>query len=225
MANASLDFRYAREALTLLDERSPVLAQAVLGAVHAWNPSQDAAQRVGLAFPMMTCLAGGPGPAGITPGECLSLIRVTGDPETLEAFAESPAVQALRAQGLCRRLRVREIDPSEIKGYAAYLRERESERKTATAIQREERRLARRAAARGQARDSDAIVADRLRQLDGQDRKPGVRGSIFIPASSRSTGCRFSLTVIRQELTAPSAGPLNGYGLSGADAPCAIPEM
>ncbi|MBK1667607.1 type I-F CRISPR-associated endoribonuclease Cas6/Csy4 [Rhodovibrio sodomensis] len=228
MFSCYADIRYSRQAKLLIDENSPALAQGVFAALHGWNTAVKADdQRIAGSLPRMTLIETADDGRIKDLADCLGLVRVFGREEAhLDAFLADHRIGRLVETGMIKRPRVREVEIDDDTEFAVYTRDRAADQLTPAAIDREERRYARRAKARGLERASEEIVrarCGRLAQKNRDDRKLGPK--IFVPMRSRSTDNPFSLVIRREVREAPAEGLLNTYGLSRADACIAVPEI
>lgn len=231
-----LEFRYSRDATTLVEPNNPLLARNVVHAVHCHNLGvASGTERLAVALPGLAHVTWRKDGRPADLAACLGHVRVFGSQDALAAFAERAEVDRLVQAGMIRTPRVREVEPEAVLGYAVYRRERRHEATTDAAILRTEARYQRRAEARGETRDSIAMIRKRRCDAGALARsKRREAPPVYLAMQSGSTGQRFSLSIARREVAAPdnaSAVP-DVYGLarvgdgsSGARSPVVVPEF
>jgi len=198
-----------------MGEHNSLMAQHVVSGVHAFN-AEHPDDRVAIALPRMESVVWGASGKPKDTADALNHFRVFGNADALERFVTIETVDRLRRTGMVNRLRVRDIEDAEVEGYVSYHRCRAPERVTPAAVARSERRYQRRAAQRGEQRDSEALGANRLHGLAKRERTVQQhRRALFVPMRSNSTGGQgYSLLIEEKPNEAPKHGSLSSYGLS-----------
>jgi CRISPR-associated endoribonuclease Cas6/Csy4 subtype I-F len=210
-----LDLKLSEDAELIAGANTSLLAQHTLAALHTFN-TQHPESRLALALPAMQRIERDAQGRVRAMNGALGHLRVFGQAQHLEAFLDMEGVARLRRTGMLRRLRVREIDDTEIEGFASYHRLRAADRTTEAAVLRTERRYKRRAEQRGEHRNSHAMLRRRVRSLPEKDRRQRAESNrVFIPATSNSTaGRRFSVFIEERSAAEVHNGAINAYGLS-----------
>lgn len=219
--NHYTDIRVKGKALASADPGDPtgsnvtgdeaMLLGRAVGAVHRTNSRLAETLRLAISFPGLDVEGRGPG----------ARLRIFGTTAELERFREDHGA-FICAGGVMEMSTVREV-PEDCVSFVAYVRARESEKLTDSAILRGQDRLERRMTERGESRTEIAEALIRfLRHRLGE--RQGRRGTpAFLRMMSGSTGQIFSILIERIDLSGAHQGEVNIYGLSKASQPHGLP--